>query len=90
MTVVWRDKAIADLERIDAWLSGIEGANSTTVRRRIDATAEALQRLGDIGRPSKISGLREISVRNAQYVIVYHTQNELTEIVAVFHTAEDR
>ena len=78
------------MERIDAWLSRIENADPLKTRRRIDAAVEALERLGDIGRPSKIAGLREISVRNAPYVIVYRVQDDLIEIAAVFHTSEDR
>jgi plasmid stabilization system protein ParE len=89
-TIVLRESAADDLDRIDAWLSEIEGARPAQVRARIGAAISALERLGDIGRPSKVEGLRELSVRTAPYVITYSVKDEAIEIVAVFHTAQDR
>ena len=88
--IKWRRKALADLRRIDAWLSGIEGANPNKVRSRIRAAVASLARLGDIGRPSKVKGWRELSVRKAPYVIAYRVRGEVLEILAVYHTAQDR
>ena len=90
MNLIWREAAVADLERIDTWLSQFENANPVTVRRRIVATADRLERLGDIGRPSKVEGLREVSVRNAPYVVVYRVTGEAVEVVAVYHTGQKR
>ena len=81
---------MADLRRIDAWLSGIEGANARNVRGRIRAAVASLTRLGDIGRPSKVEGWREFPVRKAPYVIVYRIRGEVLELLAVYHTAQDR
>jgi plasmid stabilization system protein ParE len=88
--VKWRRRALADLRRIDAWLSGIEGAHPAKVRARIGAAVASLARLGDIGRPSKVAGWRELSVRKAPYVIAYRVRGEFVEILAVYHTAQDR
>lgn len=90
MRLEWREEAVADLERIDAWLSQFENANTATVRRRIDAAASKLERLGDMGRPSKIEGLRELSVRSAPYILVYEVKSDSIEVVAVYHTAQKR
>lgn len=49
-----------------------------------------MERLGDIGRPSRVPGVRELSVRNAPYVIVYRVDGEAIDILAVYHTAQDR
>lgn len=90
MQLIWREKAVADLERIDAWLSQFESADPTTVRHRIVDAADRLERLGDIGRPGKVEGFRELSVRNAPYLIVYKVLPEAIEILAVYHTAQNR
>lgn len=90
LRVKWRRKALGDLGRIDAWLSGIEGANPEKVRGRIGAAVASLARLGDIGRPSKVEGWRELSVRKAPYVIAYRVRAGLLEILAVYHTAQNR
>jgi plasmid stabilization system protein ParE len=88
--LIWREKAVADLERIDAWLSHFEGANPAAVRRRILDAANRLERLGDIGRPNKIKGFRELSVRSAPYIIVYKRLPAAIEILAIYHTAQNR
>lgn len=90
MRLEWREEAIADLERIDRWLSKIENANAIATRRRIDAAASKLERLGDIGRPGKIEGSRELSVRSAPYVLVYKVLPDSIEVIAVYHTAQNR
>lgn len=90
MRVEWLERAVSDLERIHAWLSQFENANTAVVRHRIIAAADKLERLGDIGRSSKVEGLRELSVRAAPYVIVYRVLKDEIEIVAIYHTAEKR
>jgi hypothetical protein len=45
--------------------------------------------LGDIGRPSRFEGFRELSVRGTPYVIVFTVKDDYF-FVAVFHTAQDR
>jgi toxin ParE1/3/4 len=49
-----------------------------------------MQRLGDIGRPSRVEGVRELSVRNAPYIIIYRVDGDVIEILAVYHAAQDR
>jgi toxin ParE1/3/4 len=86
----WRKQALADLDRIHAWLSTLESAFPDRTILRIRTAAAGLGRLGDIGRPSRVRGIRELSVRNAPYVIVYRTDADVVDIVAVYHNAEDR
>lgn len=50
-----------------------------------------MRRLGDIGRPSRVEGLRELSVRNAPYVVVYRIiDDDAADVLAVYHKAQDR
>lgn len=49
-----------------------------------------MRRLGDIGRRGGKPGTRELTVRNAPYVIVYVVDDDVADILAVYHTAEDR
>lgn len=90
MQLIWREKVVADLERIDAWLSQFESGSPVAVRRHIMDAATRLERLGDIGRPGKIEGTCELSVRNVPYLIVYKVVPEALEILAIFHTAQNR
>jgi plasmid stabilization system protein ParE len=86
----WRARALADLQEIHRWLSGIEGALPDRAIERIRLAAETLVRLGDIGRPSVVGGLRELSVPGAPYVIAYRVDGEVYDILAVYHTSQQR
>ncbi|MBL8780144.1 MAG: type II toxin-antitoxin system RelE/ParE family toxin [Alphaproteobacteria bacterium] len=86
----WRARALADLDRTHAWLSTLEYADADRTILRIRAAANSLCRLGDIGRPSRVTGLREMSVRGAPYVVVYRVRPGVIDILAVYHHAQDR
>jgi toxin ParE1/3/4 len=88
--VKWSQTALKQLKDFKAWLSTIEDANPKNTIARIKASGESLERLGDIGRPSRFEGFRELSVRGAPYVIVFTVRDDHFLIVAVFHTAQDR
>lgn len=88
--VRWRERALEDLREFRDWLVTLERGNPKKTLGRIRAAADSLKRLGDIGRPSIGPGLRELSVRNAPYVIVYRIEGDMLEILAVYHTAQER
>lgn len=88
--VRWRKRALADLRDFHDWLSTLDRAKPRQTISRIHAAAESLKRLGDYGRPSIEPGVREPSVRNAPYVIVYRIDGDVVDVLAVYHTAQDR
>ncbi len=88
--VKWRVRALEDLQGFRVWLSTLERGEPKKTAARIRAAADSLKRLGDIGRPSIEPGVRELSVRNAPYVIVYTIDGDVIEILAVYHTAQER
>ena len=82
--------ALADLRGFHDWLSTNENAKPEQTIRRIRLAAESMTRLGDIGRPGIEPSLRELSVKNAPYIIVYRVTDDLIEILAVYHAAQQR
>jgi plasmid stabilization system protein ParE len=88
--VQWRAKALADLRAIHKWLSTIDGALPDRAILRIRAAADILPRLGDVGRPSRVEGQRELSVPGAPYVIAYNVSGDAFDILAVYHTSQQR
>lgn len=90
MAVVWLDSALDDLEEIDAWLATLENSIPGLARRRIGEAVQLLERLGDIGRPGVEAGTRELSVRSAPYLVVYRLDGSDIEVLAVYHTSQDR
>jgi plasmid stabilization system protein ParE len=90
MRVRWSKPALADLRDVRAWLDSLPNSNPKRVIGRIRASADLLAVLGDVGRPSGLEGLRELSVRDAPYVLVFRKDAKAFVIVALFHMAEDR
>ena len=88
--VRWRARALADLQGYYDWLSSLERGRPKQTLARIRTAAHSLKRLGDIGRPSIEPGLRELSVRNAPYIIVYRIDGDTIDILAVYHAAQER
>lgn len=68
----------------------VENATPERTLQRVRAAANTLGRLGDIGRPSRVEGVRELSVRGAPYVIAYRVNDSEIDVLAVYHTAQDR
>lgn len=87
--IVWKATAGADLRRIRAWLLTIEGAKPARAIARIRAMGDRLA-TSDIGRDGREAGTREVSVPGVPYVLVYVVLTDRVNIIAVFHTSEDR
>lgn len=88
--VRWRTRALEDLRGFNDWLATLERGDPRKTIGRIRAAAESLKRLGGVGRPSIERGVRELSVRNAPYVIVYKIDGDTVDILAVYHSAQRR
>lgn len=88
-TIRLLESARTDIRALEAWLATIDGADPERWRRRI---ADALERLArfDVGRPSKVSGAREMTVPGMPYVVVYRIEGDELLVLGVFHTRQDR
>jgi plasmid stabilization system protein ParE len=88
--VRWTRPALDRLKAHRVWLDSLENANTERIIRAIRRATQVLERLGDIGRPSQITGHRELSVHHVPYVIIYRVEGETIIIATVFHTSQDR
>jgi plasmid stabilization system protein ParE len=88
--VRWKRRALSDLLAFREWLASLPDAQADRTVVRIRVAAQSLARRGDIGRLGKFQDTRELSVRDAPYVIVYQVRKDHFSIVAVYHTAQDR
>lgn len=86
----WRARALDDLGRIHSWLQTLERSEPDQTIHRIRVVAESLARLGDIGRPGSVHGVRELSVRTSPYVIDCVIAGEVIDILADYHTSQTR
>jgi plasmid stabilization system protein ParE len=68
--LVWLDASVSDLEAIARYFSARDPDIALVQVGRIQDAARALL-LRDTGRPDRMPGLREKSVRRTSYVIAY-------------------
>jgi addiction module RelE/StbE family toxin len=99
MKVVIRESACRDLENIFDWIAR---DNPEAARKVSDRILSAIENLGDfpgLGHSGKVVGTREWLVRGTAYLIVYtvetppsaiRTDDDILDVVAVFHGAQNR
>jgi plasmid stabilization system protein ParE len=94
LRVVYRRRALADLEQIHSFIAK---ENPVAARRVVERIGQALRRLESFpysGRPGEKSGPRELSVTGLPYLAIYRLvdveSESFAEIVAIYHTARNR
>lgn len=92
MTVIIREAAYDDLDRIYAWIAKDRPRAADSVIGRILESAERLGHLPYMGHVGQAPGTYEWVVTGLPYIVVYtvDSYNNEVQIVAVFHGAQDR
>jgi plasmid stabilization system protein ParE len=86
----WTDPAEADLHRHWMFHADRNIGYADRVASRLRERADALLVNPSIGRPVQGRPVRELSVPDIQYVIVYEPRETEILIVRIWSTAEDR
>ncbi|MEI6669785.1 MAG: type II toxin-antitoxin system RelE/ParE family toxin [Acidobacteriota bacterium] len=76
------NRVTADLR---AYIASDHPVAAANVAAAILTAVERLAILPNIGRPGRVSGIREFVVPGTPYVIPYRVRGERLEIIAVFH-----
>jgi toxin ParE1/3/4 len=91
--VVWSQDALDDMADITAYIAA---DNPPAALRVLDRIEEALEKIGqmEIGRPGRVSGTYEKSVRRLPYIIAYAVQTpptgrERVVILRIIHGARN-
>lgn len=92
MRVVIREAALADLDRIHAWIAKDRPRSADAVTARIVQSAERLGHFPYMGHAGEVTGSYEWVVPGLPYIIVYEVfaAHDLVAVTAVFHGAPDR
>jgi plasmid stabilization system protein ParE len=56
---------------------------------RIEAATDRLRLFPQLGRPSKRPRTRELAVPGTPFVLIYRWENDVLEIIALYHGAQD-
>ena len=70
----------------------VKNRNARAARATRSAVRQAIRSLDQFsnrGRPSRITGLREIVVRGTPYVVVYRVEADLVTVLRIRHSSQD-
>ena len=90
MTIRWRHSAIADLAAIRDHIALDSPRSALAVTEAVLRAVDRLESFPNSGRPGLVLGTRELVVPGLPLVVVYIVVADDTDIIAVFHGAQDR
>ena len=89
MEIIWRRRALEDLETARAYIAR---DNPGASRRVLDLILSAVSRLPktpDIGRPGRVTGTRELVIPRTPYLVAYTVLGDQLHILDVLHGAQE-
>jgi addiction module RelE/StbE family toxin len=87
MKLVWRERALTDLESIISYIADRNEAAAERLHSAIEACGEGLTRHPFLYRPGRVEGTREAIV-HPNYILIYRVGAEAIEIVRVVHSKQ--
>jgi toxin ParE1/3/4 len=89
MRVVFSRAAQADIAEIHRYIARNNPKAAERVVAAIEESTGRLEKLPFSGRIGSTAETRELVVRALPYIVVYRVLPDVTEIIAVFHAAQD-
>ena len=89
MKVVFKVRALRDLDEIHAYIARQDLAAARGVIGRIEAAAERLSEFPMSGRTGTLRGTRQVVVTGLPYIIIYRVRDEV-DVIAIVHAARRR
>jgi|TARA_B100002003_G_C13891703_1_gene434799 plasmid stabilization system protein ParE len=90
MKLVFHAAALADLQNIHDYISQDKPDIAVAVVQRIHAALDRLQQFPRSGRIGTVPETFELVVQGLPYIAVYELLPEQIEVIAIFHTGQDR
>ncbi len=90
MLVVWADSARADFDRAIAFLEQQSPAAADRIGKRILDVVSLLEEFPELAPRSKHRGLRQLTVTQTPYLVIYRVEADRVEIRAVVHAKQRR
>jgi toxin ParE1/3/4 len=87
MEIKWLRKALKNLDQEAEYIAE---ENPKAAQAVVQNIREAIAMLADnpsLGRPGRISGTRELVVKNTHYIVPYRVRGKNVEILRIFHTS---
>jgi toxin ParE1/3/4 len=87
MTLLWSPTARRDLRDMRRYIAQHNPAAADSTVRRILRAVENLEIFPELGRPGRRAGSRELIIPRTPFIVVYATENQTVEVLAVIHGA---
>lgn len=87
MRVRWLKKALENLDAEAAYIETDDPAAAQRVVSRVLNAVDQLAKHSGLGRPGRVSGIRELVVPKTRYIVPYRVRSETVEILRVFHAS---
>ena len=89
MKLRYTERAIADLEAIQAYVAVDNPSAATKLGKRIRGAIELLESFPELGRPGRFAGTRVLLVARTPYAVYYTVEARLGEVV-ILHIRHGR
>ena len=87
MRVKWLERALFDLDDIEAFVSLDDPAAANGVVLKIVKSVSLMQEQPGMGRAGRISGTRELVIADTPYIVPYRVKDNAVQILRVYHTS---
>jgi toxin ParE1/3/4 len=89
MDVIWRPKALDDLEMARQYIAERNPAAARKLLETIMSAVAALSDRPEIGRPGRVAGTRELVLTRIPYIVAYTVLDQTVAVLAVMHGARE-
>lgn len=87
MEIKWLNKALKNLDQEAEYIATDNPEVARLIVQQIRNTITLLAENPSMGRAGRITGTRELIIKNTRYIVPYRVKNGNIEILRIFHTS---
>ena len=87
MRIKWTERAIADLEHVEAYITQDNPQAAVNAVLKIIDTISLLKEQPGLGRAGRIPGAKELVIPNMPYIVPYRVKDDTVQILRVYHSS---
>lgn len=87
MQVKWLEKALLDLDDVEAYISQTNSPAAEEVVLKILRTVSLLRDQPGLGRVGRVPGTKELIIPETLYIVPYRVKGGLLQILRIYHTS---
>ena len=87
MQVRWLGLATLDLENVEAYIARDDPRAAVETVLKIVRAVSFLKEQPGLGRSGRVPGTKELIVPNTSYIVPYRVQENIIQILRVYHTS---